>query len=173
MDGLEKKGLLLAGTRHSLLSNVLVVVVETGARLSVASARDLLRPEIRHVAIAEPSTVPAGIYAKQYLKQLELWSSVIDKLVPTENVRAALAAVESGNCEAGIVYRTDARISKRVQVAFEVRREEGPRISYPIAAIASSKQPEAARALVAYLGSAAAAQVFAAHGFLMVDDAKP
>ena len=172
MDDLEKKGLLLAGTRKSVLSNVLAIVVENGARLDLASAADLVRPAIRHIAIAEPSTVPAGIYAKQYLKQLDLWNAVIDKLVPTENVRAALAAVESGNCEAGIVYRTDARISKRVQVAFEVPRAEGPRISYPIAAIAASRQPEAARRLVAYLGSPAAAQVFLAHGFL-VDDAKP
>ena len=84
------------------------------------------------LALAEPKTVPAGIYAKEYLQTQKLWSAVEAKVIPTENVRAALAAVEAGNVEAGIVYKTDAAISKKVKVAFEVPRAEGPAISYPM-----------------------------------------
>ena len=143
MDALEKKELLLPGTRRSLLSNSLVLVVPADASAAPKSAADLVKPEFKKIALAEPQTVPAGIYAREYLQKLGLWDAVKEKVVPTENVRAALAAVESGNVEVGIVYKTDSLISKKVKVAVEVPAAEGPKISYPIAVVKSSKQPDA------------------------------
>jgi len=167
MDGLEKHRLLLAGTRRSVLSNTLVVVVPADSGLKIAAAEDLAGPRVRVLALAEPQSVPAGIYAKGYLQGKKLWSRVIDKVVPTENVRAALAAVESGNADAGIVYKTDAGISKKVKIAFEVPRAEGPKISYPFAVVAATRQPDAARRLLAWLESADALAVFQKYGFLL------
>lgn len=167
MDGLEKRGLVLKGTRKSLLSNTLVIVVPSDSSLKITSAQDLAAAKVRALALAEPQAVPAGIYAKEYLRSLKLWGKVIDKVVPTENVRAALAAVESGNVEAGIVYKTDAQISRKVKIAFEVPAAEGPKISYPLAVMAESRQQEAARKLLAYLESPAALEVFRRYGFLV------
>jgi molybdate transport system substrate-binding protein len=167
MDGLEKKGFLSAGTRRSLLSNSLVIVVGAESRLSVSRAADLQDAKFAHIALAEPQTVPAGIYAKEWLKSQGVWSNVIDKVIPTENVRAALAAVESGNVEAGIVYKTDANISKKVRVAHEVPPGEGPPISYPVAVVKDSRQAESAKQFVDYLGSDAALNVFRNYGFLV------
>lgn len=167
MDVLEKRGRVLAGTRRSVLSNTLVVVVPQDSTLRIASPADLASPKIRRLALAEPQSVPAGIYAKEYLRRLRLWDKVIDRVVPTENVRGALAAVETGNADAGIVYKTDAGISKKVRVAYEVPRAEGPRISYPFAVIAGSKRQEAARRFLAYLESPAGLAVFAKYGFLI------
>ena len=167
MDALEKRGRLLAGTRRSVLSNTLVVVVPADSPLRIASPADLVNPGIRHLALAEPQSVPAGIYAKEYLRKLKLWDKVIDRVVPTENVRGALAAVETGNADAGIVYKTDAGISRKVRIAFEVPRAEGPKISYPFAVIAGSKRREAARRFLAYLESPTALAVFARYGFLI------
>jgi molybdate transport system substrate-binding protein len=167
MDQLERRGRVLAGTRRSVLSNTLVVVVPLKSPLRISSPADLASPKIRVLALAEPQSVPAGIYAKEYLRKLKLWDKVIDRVVPTENVRAALAAVESGNADAGIVYRTDAGISKKVKVAYEVPRAEGPKISYPFAALAGSKHQEAARRFLAYLESPAALAVFEKYGFLV------
>lgn len=167
MDGLEKKGLVLKGTRKSLLSNTLVIVVPSDSNLKISSPNDLATSKIRALALAEPQSVPAGIYAKEYLRGKKLWGKVIDKVVPTENVRAALAAVESGNVDAGIVYKTDAQISKKVKIAFEVQVADGPKISYPLAVMAESKQQEAARKLLAYLESPPALEVFRKYGFLI------
>jgi molybdate transport system substrate-binding protein len=167
MDTLEKHGRVLAGTRRSVLSNTLVVVVPVDGTLRIASPADLAGPGVRHLALAEPQSVPAGIYAKEYLRKLKLWDKVIDRVVPTENVRTALAAVETGNADAGIVYKTDAGISKKVRVAYEVPRAEGPRISYPFAVMAESKRQEAARRFLAYLESAAGLAVFEKYGFLI------
>ncbi len=168
MDALDKAGLLLAGTRKSVLSNTLVVVVPADSRLRISRLADLAAPSVRALALAETRTVPAGIYARELLEKRGLWPRLADRVVPTENVRAALAAVESGNVDAGIVYRTDARISKKVRVAFEVPRAEGPAISYPFAVLAGSKRKEAARRVLRYLESPAALEVFRRHGFLVL-----
>jgi molybdate transport system substrate-binding protein len=169
MNRLEKGGHLLAGSRRSLLSNTLTVVVPSDSKLVVSSAKDLAGPGVRVLALAEPQTVPAGIYAKQYLRSLGLWSQVIDKVVPTENVRGALAAVEAGNADAAIVYHSDAAISKKVRVALEVPEAEGPKISYPVAVLTGAEGRERAKAFVDYLASPEAAEVFRRYGFLVPD----
>src|SRR5436190_2327953 len=151
MDGLEKKGLIKKETRKALLSNALVVVVANDSTLKITGPDDLKKA--KRIAIAEPKTVPAGIYARKYLEQVGLWSKIIDPLIPTENVRGALAAVESGNVDAGIVYKTDAAISKRIKIAYEVPAKDVPKISYPVAVMKDSKAQEQAEGVLKQLSS--------------------
>ena len=167
MDSLEKKGLILKETRKSLLSNTLVMVVPNDRRLFFKSPGELAGPQIKRIALAEPQSVPAGIYAKRYLQKINLWDAVVDRVIPVENVRAALAAVEYGNVDAGIVYQTDAVMSKRVTVAYEVTPAEGPAISYPFAIIKDSKNPEGAEKFLRYLSSPEGLQVVKAYGFIV------
>jgi len=167
LDELEKKGLLLPGTRKSLLSNTLVIVTPADSTINIKFAKDLTGMDIKKIALGQPESVPAGIYAKDYLEKLGLWEKLAVKVVPCESVRAALAAVESGNVEAGIVYKTDALISKKVKVAFEVPSSEGPKISYPLAVIKDSKSPDAAKKLAAWLDSNPAKVVFEKYGFIV------
>lgn len=163
MDALARRGLVAAGMRVSVLSNRLAVVVPAEARKAPAHARDLLA--LRSIAIAEPSSVPAGVYARAWLEKLGLWRRLERKVVPTENVRGALAAVAAGNVDAAIVYRTDAHISRQVRVAFIVPADEGPRIRYPFAALRGARQPAAARRFLAHLRGTAARATFARYGF--------
>lgn len=166
MDSLERQGLVRGGTRRSVLSNTLVIVVAVDSSLSISSPPDLASSRVRAIAVAEPRSVPAGIYAERYLRSLGLWTQVIDRIILTENVRAALAAVESGNADAGIVYKTDALISRRVRIAFEVPAGKGPRISYPFAAVRGRGSPEAALRFLAFLESPAGLAIFRRYGFL-------
>ena len=166
MDSLQKKGLILKDTRKSLLSNTLVIVVPFDSNVSVDSPNRLAESNWK-IALAEPQTVPAGIYAKEYLKKIGIWKQVIDRVIPTENVRGALAAVESGNVDAGIVYKTDANLSKRIKIAYEITPHEGPKISYPLAVVAESKHGEAAKRLAEYLATPASIAVFKKYGFLI------
>jgi molybdate transport system substrate-binding protein len=167
MDGLEKKGLILKETRKSRLSNLLVIVVAAQGGAAIASANDLATAKVKRLALAEPKTVPAGIYAKEYLQKQNLWSAVEPKVIPTENVRAALAAVEAGNVEAGIVYKTDAEIYKKVKVAYEIPAKDGPAISYPMAVVKEARQPETAKRFLQYLDSDDAAKVFEKFSFII------
>jgi molybdate transport system substrate-binding protein len=172
MDALEKRGLILQGTRRSVLSNTLVIVTPTDSTLKIASPRELAGSRVRSLALADPRLVPAGIYAREWLQKLGLWGTVAGRVIPTENVRAALAAVESGNVDAGIVYRTDARISKKVKIAHEVLPAQGPQISYPFAVVAGTKRPGAARRFLAWLESEPALTVFRRYGFRVLDAGK-
>ncbi len=162
MDALQKKNLIAVDTRTSLLSNTLVIVV---AGAGVSMPHDLAR--VHTLALAEPSTVPAGIYAKKYLQKIGIWDRVAARVIPTENVRGALAAVEAGNADAAIVYKTDALASRKVRIAYEVPRDEGPVISYAFAATAEAENGPAARRFLEYLASEAALDGFRRHGFLV------
>jgi len=166
VDQLEKAGLLLPGTRRTILANTLVVVVAAEGGASVKTLADLAKAEVRRIAIGEPATVPVGTYTKEYLQKTGDWKKLIDKMVPLDTVRSALAAVESGNAEAGFVYKTDALISKKVKIAIEVPLAEGPKITYPVAVLKDAKQPEAAKALVEFLAGADVQKVFGKYGFL-------
>ncbi len=165
MNDLAKAGLIDTASRRSLLGNSLVVVVPLDSTLAVTSASDLAGPAVKHLALAETATVPAGIYAKEYLQKTKAWDAISARVVATENVRAALAAVESGNADAGIVYKTDALISKKVKVAYEVSGPDAPHISYPVAVVKGGKNPAGAAAFLARLTSAEGRVVFAKFGF--------
>jgi molybdate transport system substrate-binding protein len=165
MDGLESAGFVQAKDRVDLLSNVLVAVIAASSTMKMSQPAELLA--VKHLALADPQAVPAGVYARTWLQSIGLWEKVKDRVVPTLNVRAALSAVESESADAGIVYRTDAAISKRVKVAFEVPREQGPAIVYPLAALTASKKA-ATNELVRYLVSADAREVYAHYGFLVL-----
>jgi molybdate transport system substrate-binding protein len=171
MDALEKRGLLWPGTRRDLLSNRLVIIVPNESKAMPHSAADLAAPGFEKLALAETQSVPAGIYARQYLEKLNLWEGLKRKVVPTENVRGTLAAVESGNAEAGFVYKTDALISKKVKIAVEIAGAAGPKILYPMALLKSSVSLEEARRFEEYLAASAAAKVFEKFGFALTGTA--
>ncbi len=162
MDELEHAGLVRARDRVDLLSNRLVVIVPSGAAAAPVKAEDLVT--VRHLAVGDPEAVPAGIYARLWLEKRGLWERVRAHVVPTLDVRAALAAVESGNADAGVVYETDAAISKRVRVALAVPESEAPRIVYPAALLATAGST-AARAFFEHLRSLEAREVFERLGF--------
>lgn len=170
MEGLEAKGLIAAGTTEAQLSNALVVVVPEDSTLVVKSATDLAGDAVKKIAVGDPKAVPVGLYAKQWLTQVNLWSAIEPKLVPTESVRAALAAVESGNVEAGIVYKTDAAISKKVKVALQVSGPEAPQITYPMALVKGAPHAEAGRAYLEFLDSKEAQALFVKFGFLVLPE---
>jgi len=164
MDRAMAGGSIEEGSRRDLLSNHLVIVEGRASGEPIRSPRDLERGG--RIALADPEAVPAGVYARQYLEKLGLWDRVRSRVVPTLDVRAALAAVASGNVDAGFVYRTDAILEPRVRVAFEVPRDEGPRIVYPLALVRGGS--EGARALFRFLVSPQATAVFERYGFVVL-----
>lgn len=165
MDQLEGRGLIDKATRRSVLSNALVAVALKDRPLAVSRAADLASDRVGRLALADPRAVPAGIYAREYLQSLGLWDRLSGKVVPTENVRGALQAVEGGNVDAAMVYKTDALISKKVRVLFEVPIKEGPRIDYPFAVVQGSANAASARLFLEYLESAQGLAVFRRYGF--------
>ncbi len=163
MDALERAGLVRAGDRREFLSNGLVVVVPSDSTRRVSNAEDLV--SLPRIALADPAAVPAGIYAKKWLAGLGLWERIAPRVVPTLDVRAALAAVETGAIPAAVVYRTDASTARSARVAFAV--VNGPEILYSVAPVASSKNSQAAAAFVAFLAGPEGRGEFTKRGFVI------
>ncbi|HKA37758.1 MAG TPA: molybdate ABC transporter substrate-binding protein [Thermoanaerobaculia bacterium] len=162
MDALEKAGIVRHEDRREFLSNWLVVVVPADSKSRMHGPRDLL--QFTRIALADPAAVPAGIYAKKWLESAGVWSEVERRVVPTLDVRAALAAVESGGVEAAVVYRTDARISKKVRAVYETPAR--PPVLYSLAPVA--KATRAARDFAAFLESKEAGAAFERAGFFVI-----
>ncbi|HEY7220101.1 MAG TPA: molybdate ABC transporter substrate-binding protein [Candidatus Binatia bacterium] len=169
MDKLDKNGRLEPRTRKNLLSNQLVMIVPADSKLALLSPKDLLKPDAKKIALAEPSSVPVGVYSKKYLTDEGLWNEVESKVVPVQDVRATLASVESGNVEAGFVYKTDAAISKKVKIVYEVPIDKGPKITYPVAIVKDSERKGTARDFLNYLQSSVAKDFFKKYGFGVLD----
>jgi len=111
--------------------------------------------------------VPAGRYGKAALDSLKLWSSVEPSVVRAKDVRATLAFVERGEAAAGVVYATDAMISKKVRIVAEFPESSHPKIVYPIALIAG-QDDAAAHAFYDYLSGPKARGVFLDYGFSII-----
>jgi molybdate transport system substrate-binding protein len=169
MDNLDKKNLLEPGTRKNLLSNQLVIIVPADFKLALSSPKDLLKADVKKIALAEPSSVPVGVYTSKYLTDEGLWNQLKSKIVPVQDVRATLASVESGNVEAGFVYKTDAAVSKKVKIVYEVPIDKGPKIVYPVAIVKESRRKDAARDFLNYLLTSGSKDLFKKYGFVVLD----
>lgn len=154
-----------------LLTNQLVVVTPAGRPVNGTLPSALADDAVKRIAIGDPQGVPAGVYAKAWLERANLWRQVEPKVVPSNSVRTALAAVDSANADAGIVYKTDAKGHAGVTVAYEVPFADAPAIVYPVAALTKSAHPDLARMFVAYLQTTPARTVFADAGFIARDTA--
>ena len=167
MDRVAAEDLIRVETRVVLLSNQLVVVVPADVAATVPSPATLITPMFGRIAIGDPDGVPVGVYARAYLESVGLWDALRDRMVPTRSARAALATVETGTVDAGIVYHTDALSSSVIKVVFEVPVAEGPAIAYPAALTTQARNPEAAERLLAYLQGPEARVVFEQAGFIV------
>jgi molybdate transport system substrate-binding protein len=162
-DYLAKKGQV--ARQQDLLGNGLVIVVPADSQIDMKKPEDLLAAAIQHLALGEPQSVPAGIYARQALTGLGLWEQLKAKIVSAEDVRHALTYVETGSAEAGIVYATDAAISKKVKVVVEIPEKLTGPIRYPLLLLKAGEGSRAAQSFYRYLTSPAAAKVFQKYGF--------
>ncbi|ARJ67119.1 molybdate ABC transporter substrate-binding protein [Magnetospirillum sp. ME-1] len=168
MDYLAGKALINPETRFNLLGNTLVLVAPADSRLG----RIELSPKTDIAALAgpgriatgNPDSVPVGLYFKQAMERAGQWTAVEPKIAATDSVRAALAFVERGEVPLGVVYATDAAVSKKVKVVGVFPESMHDPITYPFALVAGKETP-AARALLDYIRGPEAKGVFAKYGF--------
>ena len=175
MDDLAQHDALLAGSRSDVLGNRLVLVEPkpTAAPVTIATAEGaaggfaevlagVLGPDGR-LAVGDPASVPAGIYAEEALRRLGAWDAMSGRLARSDSVRSALLLVERGEAPAGVVYETDAAVSPGVAVAGVFPATSHAPITYPFAALKGSG-PEAA-ALLAFMEGRDGMALFRARGF--------
>ncbi len=164
-DFVKDKG--FAQEVRPLFGNTLVLVVPAGNPSHVAGPEDLRGAAVKKIAVAGPA-VPAGIYARQALRGLNMWDELEKqrKIVAGENVRTTLTYVEQAEVDAGVVYGTDAKISSKVQTVYTFAPSTHDKIVYPLVLLHSGAKNEAARKYFDFLCSDQAAKVFYKYGFV-------
>ena len=167
MNDLEAKNLINKATRKNLVENKLVIIVPTASNINITKYEDLTKEEVQKVSLGETATVPAGQYAQEVLKKLGIWDMIKDKAVLAKDVRTVLTYVETGNVEAGIVYKTDAISSNKVKIVATAPEGSHQPIVYPVAVLSGTKQQQAAEAFLSYLSTPECKTIFEKYGFTM------
>lgn len=168
MDYLAEKGNIEADSRRDLASNALVMIAPESSKVSnVNLAQNQWIQDLgnSYLAVGNPDHVPAGKYAKAALQHFNQWPEVENKLARANNVRAALALVEQGESPLGIVYATDANMSKKVKIVATYPADSHPKILYP-AALVKGQDTQESREFLNYLSSKSGQAILAQYGFV-------
>jgi molybdate transport system substrate-binding protein len=166
-DELAKHQLIKAGTLTDLVSNQLVLITRKGEATPVIDGRgrelvQLIGPG--PLAMCDPDSHPAGRMAKASLTKLGVWGSLAPKVARAENPLLAVKMVALGDVPYAVVFTSDAMSDSGVEIVMTFPDDSHPPIRYPIAILAHSTNPEAARFLD-YLKSDSAIKVFREQGY--------
>jgi molybdate transport system substrate-binding protein len=164
MNALESKHLIIRETRKDLVTNSLVLITPAGRR-EISNFQGLAQPFVKVIAIGNPQSVPAGKYAQEVLTHFGLYGRLEPKFVFANDVRQVLTYVETGNVDAGIVYKTDALTTNLVAVDATAPPGSHSPVIYPVAVIAGSHDVSAATAFESFLLGPQSARVFRKYGF--------
>ncbi|OKP81995.1 molybdate ABC transporter substrate-binding protein [Paenibacillus helianthi] len=167
MKALVDGGLVSDNTE--LLKNQLVLVVPSDSKTSISTITQLTDKSFKKVAVGQPESVPAGQYAQQSLTAKNVWDTLQSKLVFAKDVRQVLSYVETGNADAGFVYKTDALTSNKVKIALTVGAHVHKAINYPVGLVKESKHQAEAKAFYSYVQTKSANDVFTSYGFKLAN----
>jgi molybdate transport system substrate-binding protein len=165
MDALAAQGLIVTSTRADLLSNEMVLIVAREKKDAIRSFQDL-EAKAQSFSIGVPEYVPAGKYGKQTLESLNLWDKMKKRIVFGKDVRQVLAYVDSGNVDAGLVYKSDTVVLKSGVAVASAPEGSHAAIVYPMAIIKGAKNIAAAEKFMEYLKTPEASKVFARYMFI-------
>ncbi len=164
-DELEALDLIEEESRTDILSNQLVVIAEKKADINIKHLNEIKLKSISKVAIGQPDIVPAGAYAKEALKHLNLWEEIQPKLIFGTDVRATLAYVSTGNAMLAFVYETDTRVSDKVKLIYTIPSDIHSSITYPAVVLKGSSQKLKAQEFIEFLKTPIANNIFDNYGF--------
>ena len=166
-DKLRTDGLIDKTKEKDLLGNELVLVVPNDSNKGINSFKDLTKSD--KLSIGTPEAVPAGLYAKETLEHINVWRAIEEKVVYAKDVRQVLTYVESQNVDAGIVYKTDALISKKVKIVATANENTHAPIVYSIGVIKNSTHQTEAKLFYDFLQNEKSMKTFIKYGFKGLD----
>ncbi|BAT50209.1 molybdenum ABC transporter ATP-binding protein [Bacillus altitudinis] len=163
-DDLVQSGDIDQDHTKDVIQNELVLIVPKDGSSSIKTFRDVDHIKGK-IALGTPESVPAGTYAKEIFTKLNIWDQVKQNAVYGKDVRQVLNYVETGNVEAGVVYKTDALVSRKVKIVDEANQDMHSPIIYPVGIVKQTEHMKEANAFFQYLQSDPAAAIFKKYGF--------
>lgn len=165
IDDLRAKGMLLGDTQQLYAVGRIALASAKRSSLSMRSLSDLVRPEIKNVAIANPEHAPYGVAAKQALEATGVWEQVRPKLVYGENVRQALQYIQTGNAEAGVVALSIANVPEIDYVLIDENLYQP--LKQALAVVSGTKHEQASREFIAFINGPGGRPIMKKYGFLL------
>lgn len=167
MADLEKERLIKPGTKKELLENKIVLITGKDRNVAIKSFEDCGTDKVRTISLGQPESVPVGQYSEQVFTALGILDRVKEKAKYGTDVRQVLSWVESGESDCGVVYATDAAISKNVNVICEAPASSCEKVIYPVAVLERSKVQDEAEAFLSFLATDKVVKVFEKYGFVV------
>ena len=144
MDYLERKKMILKKFRKNYLYNSLVVITNKKNNINefnnIQELENAFLKSKTKISLAMTNSIPAGMYAKDFLENAGIWENIKKKYVESNNVRTALNYVARNELEFGIVYKTEAVGSSKVKIVYSIEGEKHKKIIYPIAVLNEKKE---------------------------------
>lgn len=168
MNALEEKGLIDSETRKDLLENKVVLISPKNSNLNIKSFTDITNSNVKKLGLGEPKSVPVGQYSEEILSNLSILDIAKEKAVYGSDVRNVLDWVETAEVDCGIVYATDAKIAKNINIIAEAPEGTNKKVIYPISIIKSSQNKEEAKKFIEYISTEKSKEIFQNYGFTVV-----
>ncbi|HEY8362767.1 MAG TPA: molybdate ABC transporter substrate-binding protein [Tissierellaceae bacterium] len=165
MNTLKEKGYIIESSIKTLLINKIVLIAPKNSKISIYSFNDLAKDNVDKIAVGDPYSVPVGQYSEEIFNNLGLYNKIKSKLVFGNDVRTVLAWVENGEVPCGIVYKTDALISDKVDLITEAPEGSHTEIIYPVGIVKDCKNIDKAQEFIDFLSSHEAISIFKKYGF--------
>jgi len=169
MNALNEKGLMNERSVKNLLQNEVVLIASKESGTQISSFRELTDSEVKMIAAGEPGSVPVGQYTQKICTALGIWDEVYKKANFAGDVRTVLNWVETGSCEFGIVYATDAASSEGVRVLASAPEGSCPPVIYPAGIVKASSHQKEAESFEVFLFSGKARTIFEKAGFVVLE----
>ncbi|HEX7767678.1 MAG TPA: molybdate ABC transporter substrate-binding protein [Nitrospira sp.] len=165
IDQLEKKGLVIQGSKRIYAGTSLVLITSTTLPAPIASIQDLHTVPIRRIAIGDPKSSSVGKVAAQFLKYNKLEPQLKSQVIYGEHSRAVLDLVSKGEAEIGIVYRTDAVSDEHVRILDTAPEDSHTPIRYGVAVVWTAKNLSGAGDFIEFLLTPQIQAHLKEHGF--------
>ncbi|HEX8750572.1 MAG TPA: molybdate ABC transporter substrate-binding protein [Nitrospira sp.] len=170
IDQLEKKGLVIQGTKRIYGGTSLVLITSPMLPAPVRSIEDLRSIPVRRIAVGDPKTSSVGKVAAQFLKFSNLDPTLKSQYVYGEHSRAVLDLVAKGEAEIGVVYRTDAIMDSHVRILDTAPAESHSPIHYGVAIVWTARNISGAGDFIEFLLSSRTQEELKKYGFDQAQD---
>ena len=163
INEIEQKGLIVPGTKTIYARGRITLWTTATNPLKIESITDLVRPEVKRIAIANPDHAPYGLAAQQALQSAGVWETVKPKLVYADNIRQTLQYAETGNVDVAIVALSLSQQSKGQWTLIPGQLHQP--IDQGLAVMKSTRNETAARAFAAFVNGSRGREILAKYGF--------
>ncbi|KNY27567.1 molybdenum ABC transporter, periplasmic molybdate-binding protein [Pseudobacteroides cellulosolvens ATCC 35603 = DSM 2933] len=168
VDDLIEKDRIIADTKELYAIGRVGVAIKIGSTLQVKEVSDLLKPEFKKIAIANPEHAPYGLAAKQALESLGLWEKLKDKMVFGKDIQDTLTLIKSGNVEAGFISLS---VVKKDEVTFLLIDDKLHKpLQQAIAVVKGTKSEKEARIFIKFVNGEYGREIMKKYGFVLPEE---